>query len=438
MPLQVIPVIQVFDYLYAGNTPLGGVPVSVTLNYSQATYSNPVTAQVPFNVTTTTDVNGYWTVSVPANSGNPPTVQPANTLYSVVYGAETGYKPFLINVSNIGVPGGGWQASSISVASTTTLNPASAVVSSLTVTSLTTGQVVFPAGGGLLSGDPGHFWDNTNKRLGVGTAVPATLLDVNGVSTFRGAMTVTAGGITVSAGGVIVTGNSTVTGTLIVTAGLTVNAGGAAITGASNVVGTFGISGALSLTGAPGVIAMQGAGQAAILGGTTGWAVNNNANNAANIATTDAGNVSVRGTLDLIAAGQFQIGPTNATTVAVRGPQKSLVVGKALTTFGAGAQTLTAANLLGGAIEHTVGAAVADTTDTGANLDTAIPNVANGDTIECYLTIIGAFTVTLTAAAGITIKGTTALLGTAAGKTAHLIFRRTAASTWTCYVVFSA
>ena len=148
--------------------------------------------------------------------------------------------------------------------------------------------------------------------------------------------------------------------------------------------------------------------------------------------------LAVSGTFDRNAAGQLQIGPVNATTVAIRGPQKSLLVGEALTALGAGAQTLTAAQLLGGVIEHTVTAAVADTTDTGANLDAAIPNVANGDTFECYLTILGAFTVTLTAGAGVTIKGTTALVGVAAGKGAHLIFRRTAVSTWTVYVVLSA
>ena len=39
-----------------------------------------------------------------------------------------------------------------------------------TITSLTTGQVLFPTSGGTLSGSSSLFWDNTNAKLGIGTS----------------------------------------------------------------------------------------------------------------------------------------------------------------------------------------------------------------------------------------------------------------------------
>jgi hypothetical protein len=265
--IQSVAVVQVFDYIYAGNTPLQGVPVSVTLNYSQANYTAPLVAQVPFNAATTTDANGYWTVSVPANN----LITPLNTLYTVAYAAETGYKPFLINVSSIGVPAGGWQASNIIVSGPANLVPAGQTTGPLTasslivtgstslqgsaaITGLTTGQVLFPTAGGVISGSANLFWDNVNTRLGVGTNAPATLLDVNGVSTLRGAATITTGGLTintggltVSGGGATITGNSTVTGTLTSTSTLTVNAGGFAVTGNSTNTGGLTVTGQLNV-----------------------------------------------------------------------------------------------------------------------------------------------------------------------------------------------
>jgi hypothetical protein len=48
------------------------------------------------------------------------------------------------------------------------------------------GQVAFWNGTNSQTGDNGLFWDNTNKRLGVGTATPATALDVNGTARVNG------------------------------------------------------------------------------------------------------------------------------------------------------------------------------------------------------------------------------------------------------------
>lgn len=54
------------------------------------------------------------------------------------------------------------------------------------VAALTAGYVLFPNSDGLLTLDSNLFWDNTNKRLGVGTITPATALEVNGVITKTG------------------------------------------------------------------------------------------------------------------------------------------------------------------------------------------------------------------------------------------------------------
>jgi hypothetical protein len=50
----------------------------------------------------------------------------------------------------------------------------------------TSGQVAFWNGTNTQTGDSGLFWDNVNKRLGVGTITPAYKLDVNGISNFEG------------------------------------------------------------------------------------------------------------------------------------------------------------------------------------------------------------------------------------------------------------
>ena len=47
------------------------------------------------------------------------------------------------------------------------------------VAALTAGYVLFPDANGLLTLDAGLIWDNTNKRLGIGTAAPFTPLDVH-------------------------------------------------------------------------------------------------------------------------------------------------------------------------------------------------------------------------------------------------------------------
>jgi len=49
------------------------------------------------------------------------------------------------------------------------------------ITSGTVGRVLFEGTGNVLQESANLFWDNTNSRLGIGTATPATSLDVNGI-----------------------------------------------------------------------------------------------------------------------------------------------------------------------------------------------------------------------------------------------------------------
>jgi hypothetical protein len=46
------------------------------------------------------------------------------------------------------------------------------------------GQVAFGTAAGVIGGDAGLFWDNVNKRLGVGTSTPTQRLSVNGSINF--------------------------------------------------------------------------------------------------------------------------------------------------------------------------------------------------------------------------------------------------------------
>jgi uncharacterized protein (TIGR02145 family) len=51
-----------------------------------------------------------------------------------------------------------------------------------------TGYIQFNAGSGALGGDANLFWDNTNKRLGIGTTTPAGKLDVAGSLNITGSL----------------------------------------------------------------------------------------------------------------------------------------------------------------------------------------------------------------------------------------------------------
>ncbi len=60
-------------------------------------------------------------------------------------------------------------------------NTSNPTFAGLSLSGLTSGSLLFAAGGGLVSQDNSNFfWDNTNKRLGIGTNLPGDTLDIFG------------------------------------------------------------------------------------------------------------------------------------------------------------------------------------------------------------------------------------------------------------------
>jgi hypothetical protein len=87
-----------------------------------------------------------------------------------------------------------------------TLNANTSTIGTLTVSTsigsgFTNGSVLFATSSGIISQDNSNFfWDDTNNRLGIGTAAPATKLHVVGASTFTDYMSVLNGIITSEGG----------------------------------------------------------------------------------------------------------------------------------------------------------------------------------------------------------------------------------------------
>lgn len=93
---------------------------------------------------------------------------------------STGAAPALATLTGtanqITVTGG---AGSVTLAAPQNLHAgASPTFTGLTLSGLTASRVPFAGTGGLLSDDSNHVWDNTNKRLGIGTASPAASIHV--------------------------------------------------------------------------------------------------------------------------------------------------------------------------------------------------------------------------------------------------------------------
>ncbi|HZU75956.1 MAG TPA: hypothetical protein VFA70_04275 [Dehalococcoidia bacterium] len=112
------------------------------------------------------------------------------------------------------------------------------------------------------------------------------------------------------------------------------------------------------------------------------------------------------------------------------------IVSGAVATLAAQNVTPTAAQLLGGIVEHATATGNGTCTlDTAAHLDAAIPNVATGDTFDVVLANTGGFTSTITTNTGLTLKGT---LAVPTGKNAILTFIRTGVAAWIVYCQVSA
>lgn len=106
------------------------------------------------------------------------------------------------------------------------------------------------------------------------------------------------------------------------------------------------------------------------------------------------------------------------------------------TTIATQNSTPTAAQLLGGIIDHvSVTGAGTATLDTAANLDAAFPSAVAGDSFTCLYANTGSQTVTITTNTGLTLKGTAAL---ATLKNALLTFYKTGAAAWRVYITGGA
>ena len=76
-----------------------------------------------------------------------------------------------------------------------------------TLPSLTSGSVLFSNGTTIAQNNANLFWDNTNSRLGIGTATPTTVLDVNGTSRLNGLSSINGAGVANTALAVYGNGN---------------------------------------------------------------------------------------------------------------------------------------------------------------------------------------------------------------------------------------
>lgn len=102
------------------------------------------------------------------------------------------------------------------------------------------------------------------------------------------------------------------------------------------------------------------------------------------------------------------------------------------TAVGTGAQTLSAAELVGGVIDDDPEGNATWTTDTAANIVAAIPNCRAGHTFQCLLhndaTNASSEVVTIAGGTGVTLHGETLTLTEGTNTTAILIFRVTNAA----------
>jgi hypothetical protein len=107
---------------------------------------------------------------------------------------------FITASSAIGGAGSGFPFSGSAVITGSLLVSGSGltVTGSLAISNLTPGSVIFAGANGILSqSNSNFFWDNTNGRLGIGTATPVNPLQV--VGTIRAASLLASNGITAGA-----------------------------------------------------------------------------------------------------------------------------------------------------------------------------------------------------------------------------------------------
>lgn len=166
-------------------TPVLGTPTSG--NFSTGTFTWPT-----FNQNTTGTAAGL-SVTLVATSGG--TGQSSYAVGDLLYASTTTALSKLADVAtgNALISGGVGVAPSYGKIGLTTHVSGTLPVANGgtgTATGFTTGSVVFAAASGVYAQDNAQFfWDDTNNRLGIGTASPSTKLDVNGNTNITGTLT---------------------------------------------------------------------------------------------------------------------------------------------------------------------------------------------------------------------------------------------------------
>ena len=124
------------------------------------------------------------TSSISNTSGNI-TLSPNNITGSVI--VNSSQASISSGTGALVVNGGVGIAGSINAGGNLNLTGAATIGQSLSLSSMTSGSLLFAGSSGLVSEDNSKlFWDGANQRLGLGTNVPAQTLSVSGTSYFSG------------------------------------------------------------------------------------------------------------------------------------------------------------------------------------------------------------------------------------------------------------
>ena len=120
--------------------------------------------------------------------------------------------------------------------------------------------------------------------------------------------------------------------------GLQINAGTnssdfALLVNLQNATSAFAVrgDGRVIVAGNPGVLAINGTGQATVIGGSTGGVIQNNANNAANFSWTDAGLLTMRNAISVPPSAGASLPSTNYGTLPVKLDDQSTASAASLT-----------------------------------------------------------------------------------------------------------
>lgn len=238
----------------------------------------------PLQQTTQTDSNGYWQFNLIPN----PALTPTGTSYTI----ETPYNSYSVSVPNSTGP---FQSSSILVNVPSIISPA---LTGLTGPITVTGNETIT---GNLTVSGTSSLDGTTTGALSATANSGVSGDWTILSPGRLVFTALVGKIVPGATSISHRNNADSADNLL-------------ITDAGNLTAR----GSLTLSGIPASIFMQGGGTANIVGGTTGLAIANNANSANNLATTDAGLVTLRNALLIPAVASGSLPPTSYGTLPLK------------------------------------------------------------------------------------------------------------------------